>query len=99
MARRAKPSSKTAATSRLSPLDLLLPYQLRWVQDAARFKIWLKSRQIGGSLAAAFEVVADAIETGGDWVILSAGERQALEFMEKVNRASSIFCDAVSYSS
>src|SRR5215204_3619266 len=76
---------------RISPLDLLLPYQLRWVRDAARFKIWLKSRQIGGSLAAAFEIVADAIETGGDWVILSAGERQALEFMEKVNRTASIF--------
>lgn len=83
----------------LTPLDLLLPYQISWVRDAARFKIWLKSRQIGGSLAAAFEVVADAIETGGDWVILSAGERQALEFMDKVNRAASIFCDAVSFAS
>ena len=83
----------------VTPLDLLLPYQRAWVQDSARFKIWLKSRQIGGSLAAAFEVVADAIETGGDWVILSAGERQALEFMDKVNRAASILCDAVSYSS
>lgn len=83
----------------LTPLDLLLPYQVAWVRDAARFKIWLKSRQIGGSLAAAFEVVADAIEMGGDWVILSAGERQALEFMDKVNRAASIFCDAVSFAS
>ncbi len=91
--------SKTGPNLRITPLDLLLPYQLRWVQDPARFKIWLKSRQIGGSLAAAFEVVADAIETGGDWVILSAGERQALEFMEKVNRAASIFCDAVTYTS
>ena len=50
----------------VTPLDLLLPYQRAWVQDSARFKIWLKSRQIGGSLAAAFEVVADAIETGGE---------------------------------
>ncbi|MCS6275698.1 MAG: hypothetical protein H2169_15320, partial [Opitutus sp.] len=89
-----KPDRRLAVT----PLDLLLPYQRAWVQDKARFKIWLKSRQIGGSLAASFEVVADAIETGGDWVILSAGERQALEFMDKVNRAAGIFCDAVSYS-
>ncbi len=59
-----KPDRRLAVT----PLDLLLPYQRAWVQDNARFKIWLKSRQIGGSLAASFEVVADAIETGGDWV-------------------------------
>lgn len=74
---------------------MLLPYQVAWVQDQSRFKIWLKSRQIGGSLAAAFEVVADAIATGSDWIILSAGERQALEFMEKVHRVGHIFCDGI----
>lgn len=73
-----------------SPFDLLLPYQREWVCDSSRFKIWLKSRQIGGSLAAAFEVVADAIASGSDWIILSAGERQALEFMEKVHRVGQI---------
>jgi phage FluMu gp28-like protein len=78
-----------------NPFDLLLPYQVDWVNDPARFKIWLKSRQIGGSLAAAFEVVADAIATGSDWIILSAGERQALEFMEKVHRVGQIFCDGI----
>lgn len=82
---------------KVSPFDLLLPYQRSWVNDPARFKIWLKSRQIGGSLATAFEVVADALETGGDWVILSAGERQALEFMAKVHQAAAVFCDAISF--
>lgn len=81
----------------VSPFDLLLPYQQNWVNDRSRFKIWLKSRQIGGSLAAAFEIVADALETGGDWVILSAGERQALEFMAKVHQAAAVFCDAIAY--
>lgn len=79
-----------------TPFDLLLPYQREWVMDRARFKIWLKSRQIGGSLAAAFEIVADALETGVDWIVLSAGERQALEFMQKVHRVASIFGDAIS---
>lgn len=80
-----------------NPFALLLPYQVDWVTDPARFKIWLKSRQIGGSLAASFEVVADAIDTGSDWIILSAGERQALEFMEKVHRVGHIFCDAIEH--
>lgn len=84
-------------TLQSTPFDLLLPYQRDWVQDQSRFKIWLKSRQIGGSLAAAFEVVADAIDTGSDWIILSAGERQALEFMEKVHRVGQIFCDAIEH--
>jgi phage FluMu gp28-like protein len=80
-----------------NPYDLLLPYQREWVLDDSRFKIWLKSRQIGGSLACAFEVVADAIHHGSDWIILSAGERQALEFMEKVHRVARIFGQAVSH--
>ena len=84
-----------ASPSAPSPFDLLLPYQREWVLDQSRFKIWLKSRQIGGSLAAAFEVVADAIASGSDWIILSAGERQALEFMEKVHRVAQIFADAI----
>lgn len=65
--------------------------------DDSRFKIWLKSRQIGGSLACAFEVVADAIHHEADWIILSAGERQSLEFMEKVHRVARIFGQAVAH--
>ena len=70
MARSATVSAFKSRKLAFSPLDLLLPYQKQWVLDDARFKIWLKSRQIGGSLAAAFEVVSDAIETGGDWIRL-----------------------------
>lgn len=80
-----------------SPFSLLLPYQRKWVQDTSRFKIWLKSRQVGGSLAAAFEIVTDALQRGADWIVLSAGERQALEFMEKVHRAGAIFCQAIAF--
>lgn len=68
----------------ISPLDILLPYQRKWVADEARFKIWLASRQIGKSMGAAAEAARDAKAKPGDqWVVLSAGERQALEFMEK----------------
>ena len=77
-----------------NPFDLLLNYQRNWVADTSRFKIWLKSRQIGGSLAAAYEVVADAMQSNEDWIILSAGERQANEFMAKVQIVAKIFASA-----
>lgn len=70
-----------------SPMDLLLPYQRAYVQDDSRFKIWNASRQIGKSFAAAAEVVWDCVhQPGAFWIILSAGERQALEMMEKVKQ-------------
>ena len=62
----------------------LMPYQQRWVRDASRFKIGMWSRQTGKSFATAAEAVFDCIETPNvRWVVLSAGERQALEWMEK----------------
>lgn len=67
------------------PLDILLPYQRRWVNDRARFKIGCQARQIGKSFMCACEAVLSALTTPKtEWVILSAGERQALEFMRKV---------------
>lgn len=79
-----------------SPLDILLPYQRKWVDDDARFKIWLASRQIGKSMGAAGEAVRDSKAKKDDqWVVLSAGERQALEFMEKAKQWAEAFDLAV----
>jgi phage FluMu gp28-like protein len=61
----------------------LYGYQQRWVTDDSRFKIGLWSRQSGKSFAIALEAVLDAVKTGANWVILSAGERQSKELMEK----------------
>ena len=62
----------------------LMPYQQRWVRDCSRFKIGMWSRQTGKSFATAAEAVFDCIEKPNvRWVVLSAGERQALEWMEK----------------
>jgi phage FluMu gp28-like protein len=75
-----------------SPLHILLPYQRRWVDDNARFKIGLWSRQVGKSFACAAEAVAHSLLwPKTDWVILSAGERQALEFMRKVREWAEAF--------
>lgn len=64
---------------------ILMPYQRKWLDDKSRFKIGLWSRQTGKSFATACEAVADCTMGSGAplWVVLSAGERQALEWMEK----------------
>jgi phage FluMu gp28-like protein len=71
----------------MNPLNKLLPYQRQWVADQSRFKIGLWSRQTGKSTACAVEVVIDCLrQPNRQWVILSAGERQAQEFMKKIHR-------------
>ena len=62
----------------------LYPYQERWVKDASRFKIVVKATQIGYSFAAALEAVLDCLAHPTLWIVLSRGERQSLEFMQKV---------------
>ena len=70
--------------------EILMPYQLKWVEDSSRFKIGMWSRQTGKSFATACEAVTDcAAQPRGNsclWVVLSAGERQALEWMEKAKK-------------
>jgi hypothetical protein len=39
------PTPKREERSDLEPLQLLLPYQRRWVEDGAKFKIGVQSRQ------------------------------------------------------
>ena len=64
--------------------QILLPYQRKWVADDARFKIGMWSRQTGKSLSSAGETVRDCqLRPGQLWVVLSAGERQAVEWMAK----------------
>lgn len=63
---------------------ILLPYQKSWVEDRGRFKIGMWARQTGKSFATALEVVLSAIEGKELWVLLSKGERQSKELMQKV---------------
>ena len=66
-----------------TPLERLLPYGRKWVLDEARFKIGLWARQTGKSFNGTFEAVSDCHRRKTTWVILSAGERQALETLNK----------------
>lgn len=67
--------------------SILLPYQMKWVLDESRFKIGLWSRQTGKSFATAAEAVLHCLlHPGTLWVVLSAGERQAIEWMRKAKQ-------------
>ena len=74
----------TTPQKRRPPAIPLLPYQQRWVQDGSRFKLAVKATQIGYSFAAALEAVLDCLEHRTLWIVLSRGERQSGEFMQKV---------------
>jgi phage FluMu gp28-like protein len=87
-----KTGSPKGSSKTVSPLSLLLPYQRRWVDDPARFKIGCQARQTGKSFQTACEAARDAlINPGSKWVCLSSGERQSLEWMEKAKEWSEAF--------
>lgn len=75
-----------------SPRTLLLPYQRAWVDDRSRFKIGAWSRQTGKSFCTAAEAVESCLQQPGErWVCLSAGERQALEWLDKAKEWSEAY--------
>ena len=62
------------------------PWQRRWLEDNARFKIGMWSRQTGKTWTATLEIVLDVLAArragrASSWLILSRGERQAREAM------------------
>ncbi|MCE5212981.1 MAG: terminase family protein [Deltaproteobacteria bacterium] len=65
------------------PAVPLTEYQINWVNDKSRFKIGVLTRQGGKSFEAALETVDDGMEHKTMWVILSAGERQSKEVINK----------------
>jgi len=65
------------------PAIKLYNFQKAWVEDKSRFKIGNICRQSGKSFMVSLEAVNDAVETSQNWVMLSAGERQSKELMEK----------------
>ena len=41
--------------------EYFLPYQMRWLNDNSKIKIWEKSRRIGATYVQSFEDVQDCI--------------------------------------
>lgn len=70
------------------PRPILYPYQRRWLDDPARFKIGMFARQSGKTYTTTLEIAEDIIKAELEkrrvrWVILSRGERQAREAMNE----------------
>ncbi len=62
----------------------LLPYQSAFAANKSRFKIGLWARQTGKDFTCAAEAVFDCIHNPKtNWLIVAAGERQAIESLEK----------------
>lgn len=70
------------------PAISLYAYQKAWVTDEGRFKMGMWARQTGKSFSTALEAVLDAVAGPRLWVLLSRGERQSRELMEKVRMHS-----------
>ncbi len=73
----------------MKPVIQFLPYQRAWIEDQARFKIGMFSRQTGKTFSTGGECADDcftawAADRKTRWVILSRGERQAAEMMTEV---------------
>lgn len=65
------------------------PYQLAWLNDRARFKIGMWSRQVGKTFTTAFEIAEDMVDglvsrRPAPWVMLSRGERQSAENLRQI---------------
>lgn len=72
----------------ITPALPLYPYQQRWVNDPARFKIAMFARQAGKTFTSTLELALDCVKADiagkrKRWVILSRGERQAREAMNE----------------
>lgn len=76
------------------PSDILLPYQkqMRNLANKNRLCFFLCSRQVGKSLTLAYIAVEKAwTNPNSKIVLISSGERAALEILDKVKRIAKIF--------
>lgn len=81
MYRETLPASEYAALS--AWIDSFYPFQREWLLEPARFAAMVKSRQTGNSLTTAAAVVLWAAFLGETSTVISIGEREAFEVLEK----------------
>lgn len=86
--RRALPPGESAALA--AWVETFYPFQKRWVLEPARFAICNKSRQIGLSHSTAGWAALRGAFLGETSTIISIGEREAIEVLDKVERHASV---------
>lgn len=75
-----------------TPRELLLPYQRSFVDDAARWKVGVWSRQTGKDFSASEEAVRDCLQgEKRQWLIAAPSERQSLETLSKCREWSEAY--------
>ena len=76
-----------------------LPYQIAWLRDTSRFKVWKKSRRIGATYVQAYEDVRDAArdEKPVDVWFTSADESAAKEYILYAAQWARLFKVAAEY--
>lgn len=85
------PRVAKSGKGRSSPAVTFLPYQLRWLKDDSRLKLWVASRQIGKSFAVSFEAVEHSLRTGQPWLMMSRSWPQTIELLDKCKRHAKAF--------
>ncbi|MEK7382764.1 MAG: terminase family protein, partial [Elusimicrobiota bacterium] len=75
-----------------------LPYQIRWLLDESRFKLWEKSRRIGATRTQGYEDVKGSVK-GTKWPVLfsSADESAGLEYIRYAELWAQVFDVAAKY--
>lgn len=68
---------KVIGNIREQAMDMLYSYQMKFLQDDARFRVCLKSRQIGFSFLLGLEVMLGAIERRENQIVVSASQDQS----------------------
>lgn len=64
----------------------LLPYQVRWIQDESRLKMWEKSIRIGATYAQELSAIRDRVRFGSDYLHSSVTQDVALLFVEECDK-------------
>lgn len=80
----------------MKPYDFLLPYQKQWVDDRARFKFGLMSRQTGKDFSGGYDGIRDCLEwelkkQPTRWTIAAPSERQSLDSLDQWKSWAEVF--------